>query len=170
MSFIRQLVVVVALAPLLGGTAAAQRPPCAEVVHEMNHLANAGSARGNDAEHLARRLKTTPLWVEKCASIYGRRLRNVPTDSDERVRREEKWESEEATEVGREELEAQGDVLTRAPRERDRARQRQMNQVQQEWEPVEHAPWEPNLGHDWNPYLVDEQREPKVVIPGQVTN
>jgi len=155
---------------LLVGPASAQRIPCTEVVHEMNRLSGAGSSRGDDAEHLARRLNTTPQWVEKCASIYGRRLKTLPMDSDERVRREEEWESEEPIEVGREELETQGDVFSRSARDRDRARQREMSRLQQEWEPVEHQPWEPNLGHAWNPYLVDQQREPKVEVPGLVTD
>jgi hypothetical protein len=161
---------VVLLLPLLGGGAVAQRIPCSEVMHEINRLSGAGSSRHDDAEYLARRLKTSLVWVEKCASIYGRRLKTVPLDSDERVRREELWESEEPVEVGRDELEARGEALSRVTRERDRARQRQMNQLHQEWEPAEHEPWESNLGHTWNPYLVDQQREPRVQIPGLVTD
>lgn len=151
---------------LVCSTALAQRIPCATVLHEMNRLRSARSPYANDADHLARRIGTSPLWVEKCASTYGRRVRMDPIDSDERVRREERWESEEATEIAREELATQGDELTPAKRERDRARQRSMNQRKQDWETVEHKPWEIDDGREWSPFLYDHQREPVVKIPG----
>lgn len=152
--------------PLFVGPAAARRIPCGDVLHEMNYLRSVGSNRATKAEYLARRLDTSPLWIEKCAAMYGRQLDQAPMDSDARLRQEERWEAEEPEEVSREELEARGDGMARDLHNEDRTRQRQMNQSAQNWEPTEHRPWEPNLGHIWSPYLYDLQREPRVKVPG----
>ncbi len=158
------------LAPPLASSAWAQRIPCTEVVHEMNRLSGTGQGRGSDADHLARRLNTSPLWVEKCAATYGRRLQHDSTDSDERLRRQEEWEAEESTEEGRDEIEARGERLDRSTHARDRSRARSLTADTEAWEPVEHAPWEPDVGHVWNPDLQDYRREPQVKIPGAVTD
>lgn len=138
--------------------ALAQKVPCSKVLRRLNTAELKGDVRGADPRRVAIALGTSEAWVERCAAVYGRRLR---LDSDEVRHREDydpKWESDEVDETSREELETSGDVAYDPNPYRDKARQRAFLRNRRDWVPFEHTPWEPNTGHEWSPYIDDPMR------------
>ncbi len=136
----------------------AQRIPCGTVLRELHRVEVRGSTDGGDPGRIAKSLGTTSAWVEKCAAVYGRRLK---TDLGARSRREAQervWEEREPEEVAREERLTEGDVVVDPAPYRDKVRQRGFSRSKEDWEPYQHRAWGPNTGKQWSPYLVDPYR------------
>jgi hypothetical protein len=152
-----------------GGLAAvpveAQRVPCPKVLSAINRAERGGITHRGDPVRIGQQLDASPLWVEKCASIYGRRLSRAAPGAEKRLSQEEGWESRERRELSREELEVRGDVLVDPAPYRDKARQRSFNEFAEDWEVSERG-WRPDYGDEWSPYIVDTQREPEYEVPG----
>lgn len=106
----RLLVLFIALSlGLVARELQAQRVPCATVVRDLDSVIGRRGKHRPDPARVAFRLGVEPAWVEHCAQLYGRRLAKgrAPVGDEEREDREERWESEEPVEAGREES-AQG--------------------------------------------------------------
>jgi hypothetical protein len=103
-----------------------------------------------------------PLWIERCAQIYGRRLAREPRRAG--LSKEEQdlvWESEEPEESSPEELEARGEeYFHEIPDDaQDRARLRRYKPgttTSNEWQPFVTHEWSPDTGPDWQPSLLDK--------------
>jgi len=143
---------------LLGALASAEvaqarRPPCNEVVAEIDRVEEVGALEKADPVEVGGRLKTEPAWVERCAQVYGRRLvRKAPGQDHED--RSERWESEEQEEIGIDERAAQGEIYPGdQPEEKTR---KKLSGEEREWNPTLTHEWNPLMGHEWEPFLLDD--------------
>ena len=66
-------IVIVLLALLASpGVVAAGQVPCAKVVSELNKMKRSEDKLILAMEKVARKLDTSPIWVENCMRVYGR--------------------------------------------------------------------------------------------------
>lgn len=144
----------------------AQRVPCQTVLHELHRIERRQNGRPANARRVAEMLGTKDTWVEKCASMYGRRLEMDFASAERRENQERRWEESEPEEVGREERATKGDVVMAPAPYRDKARQRGFTLGEQDWEPYQQRAWEPNAGRQWQPYIVDPHRSEPDDVPG----
>jgi hypothetical protein len=136
----------------------AGRVPCHEVLSELDRVAARSPGRVPGAERIARRLGTHPLWIERCAQIYGRRVRiSVPPDGQTLEDYAEHWESTELDEVAPEEKRAQGEVYEGDVKDEKRL-PRKFNADAHEWLPDDsmQKPWVPRMQRGWQPTLLDD--------------
>lgn len=155
------LAVLLWLAP---STLAAQtrRIPCSEVLHRLDRVVTRRGPAAADPIKLGKSINVDPLWIERCAQVYGRRLSRSPRRAG--VSREEQdliWESEEADEYAREEFETRDEEYFHSiPNDKqDRRRLRRMKSdmtTSNEWEPFLTHEWSPDAGHTWRPFLLDK--------------
>lgn len=153
----------------------AQRVPCTEVLRKLSRVEGVGIRGADDSHQVAKSLGTTSSWVEKCASLYGRRLRSRPGSRSRREAEERYWEQNEPEEIAREDRETDGDVIVDPAPYRDKARQRgfslsknldSFEDPEHLWSPYEHQPWSPNTGKRWSPYPIDRHRTIPDDVPG----
>ncbi len=152
------MLVVAVSVGLIAEVSLAQKIPCGTVLRELHRVERRGAIDGGDPGRIAKSLRTTAAWVEKCAAVYGRRLQ---TDLDARSRRELQervWEEHESEEVGREERATEGDVVVDPVPYRDKARQRGFSRREEDWSPYQHRAWSPDYGDEWSPQVVDPHR------------
>jgi hypothetical protein len=151
------LVVVVALlvsVALLSPPAGAQgRPDCAAVMRAMHKMKKQRGAV--DAVDLAESIGSDSVWVEKCASTYGRRVKHRKPSGDDDVLTERR-EEDEYEELAREEKEMQANAVQEDLRNgvySNGARGVKPDDSM-EWEPFITHEWEPHTGHEWRgPYI-----------------
>ncbi len=138
----------------------ARRIPCTEVLSELDHIVSQPGVASPDPIKVARRLDTEPAWVERCAALFGRRLkRNAPTHGLSPEDEEERWESEEPEEQAPEDKEARGEnYFPQLENDtKDRRNLKKFNgDSSNEWDITEHDPWQPDTGKEWTPFLRDE--------------
>jgi hypothetical protein len=92
-----------------------RRIPCDEVISGFDR-ASAQSERPIEIGDVARQLKTSTFWVERCMNVYGRRPRRVAAEnSEETEQRLESLEEDEPEETAPEDVEEEG-VRTRPER------------------------------------------------------
>jgi hypothetical protein len=109
---------------------------------------------GADPIGVGRRLGVEPLWVERCAETYGRRLsRKAPGVGISAETLAERWESQEPEEVGEEEIEARGDI-PQQPLEGVENR-KSIPDSAHEWEVDVGHTWQPTMPPLWAPALHD---------------
>lgn len=144
---------VAASAPVL-----ANNVPCATVLRKLQQVERGGDTRGADPRRVAISLGTSVAWVERCATVHGRRLRLGPEERRSREVFDPRWESDEPEETAREELETEGDVAFRPNPYKDKVRQREFLRNEREWQPFEKQPWEPHTGYAWEPFVDDPLR------------
>jgi hypothetical protein len=115
---------VVILLTLVGELRAAdtQRASCADVIRELDRILGQPGPYRPEPLRIARRLGVEPGWVFHCADVYGRRLgKERPARSDEEIDAEEdRWESGERGEFGKDEAEAGDKEEPKTPAERTR--------------------------------------------------
>ncbi len=93
------------------GGAATRRVGCAEVISKLDNDTGGRRGRGARISVVARALGTTPWWVERCMTAYGR---SIPMRRDERTGeslaedRAERFEEDEPEEVAPEDAEEPG--------------------------------------------------------------
>lgn len=138
----------------------AHRIPCTDVLSELDHIVSQPGVTTPDPLKVARRLETEPSWVERCAALYGRRVkRDVPTHGLTREEEEERWESEEPEEQAPEDKEARGENYF-PQLENDAKDRRELKRFNadssNEWDIQEQKPWEPDTGKEWTPFLHDK--------------
>lgn len=81
---------------------AASQVACSIVISELNQVSKTEDKRILAMEKVAKRLETSPLWIENCMRIYGRSVpRRVNIDLE---LREQLLERMEETELGPEDL------------------------------------------------------------------
>jgi hypothetical protein len=149
-----------AVAVLAGwlGLAAAQapRPPCSEVVKAIDHARENNDGRPADPVKVGRRLHVSPIWVSRCAQVYGRGVKPLePAIAAQRSKWEEKWESEEPGEFAREDHDAGVDeeAKVKPPEEERKGR---ITGDTAEWEPFVTHEWDPVMPQEWDPFLHDD--------------
>lgn len=97
---VRLLAALVVMAPTTAS--ATSQVPCATVMSELNRVRKSEEKLILAMEKVAKKLDTTPLWVENCMRVYGRSVpREVIIDQD---RREQLLERLEEVELGPEDL------------------------------------------------------------------
>jgi hypothetical protein len=133
----------------------AGRIPCSDVIAEVDRSSSEdGVYKGADPVQVARRLKVPPLWVERCAETYGRRLkRSAPLGVSPEILTE-RWESDEPEEVGKEELEAKGDVFQQPLEDVDK-RPENIPDSTHVWSPDVGNTWSPTMPPLWGPAIHD---------------
>lgn len=139
------------------GPAHGGRIPCSEVVAEMDRITTSadGIYDGADPIQIARHLKVEPLWVERCAATYGRRLsRKAPGVGIAPEALSERWESQEPEEIGKEEIEAKGDI-PQEPLEDIDKRPKSISDSAHEWRPDIGNTWSPTMPPLWGPAIHD---------------
>ena len=147
---------------LLGSPSAVQAAsiPCKTVVAELDRVISQSGSHEPDSFRVARRLGVDRLWVERCAEVYGRRLKHTASTSDlEREKYEEQREAEEPSEIGREEKEAGGEASSsQVPEEEEkRSRVQKVPPTMHEWDPTLTGEWDPVFKSDWEPFLREEE-------------
>lgn len=132
--------------------------PCKKVVEELDRIVSRHGSEAADAFRVSRRLRVDRLWVERCAEVYGRRLRHTASTSDlEREKYEEGRESQEPEEVGREERGAGEEPLAEAAEEQERrSRVQKIPPTMHEWDPALSNEWDPVFRPDWAPFVREE--------------
>jgi hypothetical protein len=126
------------------------------VLGEMDRLSPEADGAPPAAEKIARSLDTDPVWVQRCAQTYGRRVTLAPRgEDDDRGDRAERWESEEPEELAPEEKRASGDVYP-GQIEDDKRRPRKWGEDAHEWQPSMQKPWEAEMQDEWQPTLLDD--------------
>jgi hypothetical protein len=130
--------------------------PCSEVIAAMDRTtAEAKRYEGGDPIKLGRQLGVEPLWVERCAETYGRRLvRKAPGVGTSPEVVFERWESEEPDEISREELEAEGDIVQQ-PLGDINKRPKRISDAAHEWSPNIGNTWSPTMPPLWGPAIHD---------------
>lgn len=104
---------------------------------------------------IARQLKIEPLWVERCAETYGRRLsRSAPGVGVAPEVVFERWESAEREEVGKEEIEAKGDIPQQPLEDIDK-RPKVIPDSAHQWSPDIGNTWSPRMPPLWGPVIHD---------------
>lgn len=92
---------------------------CADVISEVNRSIRLNGGTSPEISRLAKRLGSTPAWVEHCMRVYGRRARRPGLESTEgRESRLEQFESDEAEEIAPEDIEEPGEDLPPKRREK----------------------------------------------------
>lgn len=158
------LVVVVALlfsVAVLPPQAEAQgRPDCAAVMRAMHKMKK---KRGTvDTEELGEQIGSDSLWVEKCASTYGRRVSSKVKrsgDDDELTERREEAEYEE---LAREEMGQQANAVQEDLRNGVYASGARAVKPDDsmEWEPFITHEWSPHTGHEWRGPFIHNDDDP----------
>ena len=145
---IRLVLAVVSLGGFLAapGPAHAGRVPCSQVIAEMDRTtSSAADYEGADPIKVGRRLGVEPLWVERCAATYGRRLsRKAPGVGVSPEALIERWESQEPEELASEEIEAKGDIPQEPLEDIDKRPKSIPDSAHQ---------WSPDIGHTWSPSM-----------------
>ncbi len=93
------------------GGEAARRVGCAEVISKIDSEASARHGREVRINVVARSLGTTPWWVERCMTTYGRSVpmrKNQPSGESLLEERVERFEEDEPEELAPEEVEEPG--------------------------------------------------------------
>ena len=174
--FMPKVVVVVLLlgaALALPAVASAQgRPDCAAVLGALHNkkvmLHGHGTPNTPDAVRVGHQLGVDPDWVERCMASYGRRVertqvRGEPSKTENDTDQAEMREEAEYDEVAPEEKETQGEkyftVIENDESDRKKLAKSRQDDDTEEEEPVDDHVWEPDLGHQWEPYLHDEDRD-----------
>jgi hypothetical protein len=153
-------VLFVGAAPV--GEAQTRRVPCAEVLGRIDRVVSRGGPAAADPIKLGKTMKVDPLWIERCAQVYGRRLSRPPRRAGlSKEEQDEVWESEEPEEFAREEFETRDEVyFHEIPDDRrDRARLRRFKPdttTSNEWQPFVTHEWNPDTGAEWRPFLLDK--------------
>lgn len=110
---------------------------------------------GADPIKLGRQLGVEPLWVQRCAETYGRRLaRNAPGVGVSPEIVFERWESEEPEEIAREEIETEGDIVQQPLGDIDK-RPKSIPDSAHEWRPNIGNTWSPTMPPLWGPAIHD---------------
>lgn len=136
----------------------AGRVPCHDVLSELDRIGTDAPGVVPDAEKVAHRLGTHPLWVEQCARTYGRRVRiSSPRAAQAPEDYAEHWESNELEEVAPEEKRAEGEVYEGDIQDEKRP-PRKFNADAHEWLPDDsmQKPWVPKMQDNWEPTLLDD--------------
>ncbi len=157
----------VALLVLGSSPMSGQNVPCHEVLRELHRSELGGRIRGTEAGRVAAKLRTSSAWVDRCATVYGRRLKDREQATKRRESQEPIWELHEPGEIGREELEA-GEVVIQSAPYKDKARLRAFVEREEDWQPFQANEWQPNPGKKWSPYLYDPHRTVPDDVPGIV--
>ena len=156
------LVLLLAFVGVLVGAApvvAQGRPDCAAVLRAIHRITGRPGAHTPDPSDVASKLHTDSAWVEKCASTYGRRLRQAPLKHAEGgTDLSEAREEREYEEVAREEAEQQANKVQEDLRNGVYATgERGIDpDSSAEWEPFITHEWEPYITHEWSPYIHDD--------------
>jgi hypothetical protein len=137
--------------PVLGG-----RIPCNEVIAEIDRTTTRAEIyEGADPITVGRHLGVEPLWVERCAETYGRRLsRKAPGVGVSPEVLFERWESEEPEEIAREEIEAKDDIPQALLEDIDK-RPKSIPDSTHQWSPDIGNTWSPTMPPLWGPVIHD---------------
>jgi hypothetical protein len=110
---------------------------------------------GADPIKVARHLKVEPLWVERCAETYGRRLSHkAPGVGVSPEALLERWESDEPEELAREEIEARDDIPQQPLEDIDK-RPKSIDDSAHEWNVNIGNTWSPTMPPLWAPAIHD---------------
>lgn len=155
----RVIFIAAALIPgvaLLPAPVHAGRVPCSDVIAEMDRSTTEERIyEGADPVKIGRHLGVEPLWVERCAETYGRRLSRQPPGigiSHEALT--ERWESDEPEEIGKEEIEAKGDIPQQPLEDIDK-RPKSIPDSAHEWNVNIGKTWSPTMPPLWGPAIHD---------------
>lgn len=99
----------------------ALRVPCERVISRINHEQAAQHGKAADMSMVAKRLRTTVTWVERCMLAYGRQpLRPGIESAEGREERLESFEDQEAEEIAPEDVAEPGAREYKAHAEKER--------------------------------------------------
>ena len=90
-----------ALLAMTSDPMAAQQVPCHEVLRELHRSELIGRLGGPEPGRVAAKLKTSSAWVDRCATLYGRRLKDRERARKRRESQEPIWELHEPGEIAR---------------------------------------------------------------------
>lgn len=136
------------------------RPDCAAVMRAMHKMKK---KRGTiDADALAERLGSDSVWVEKCASTYGRRVASKVKRSGDDDELTEQREEAEYEELAREEMGQQANAVQEDLRNGVYSSgARGVNpDDSMEWEPFITHEWSPHTGHEWRGPFIHNDDDP----------
>ena len=155
--------VLAALTAMPEPSVAQGRPDCTKVLRKMHRASSRGSSP--DAQKIARALGVESAWVERCAEVYGRKVKTDDTkDRNAEGQFSERVEEQFLENLAREEKDTLGDTYFTVI-DNDLQDRRKLKRVREadsinEWEPMETHEWGPNLGHQWRPYMHDDDLPP----------
>ena len=137
------------------------RPDCASIVRAMTKMQKKHGARGIDAQEIADQFDTDSVWVEKCATTYGRRVHSVSKRSADDDDLTAKREEDEYEELAHEEEDQQANAVQEDLRNGVYATTSRgggtVPDDTMEWEPFITHEWEPYVTHEWTgPYIRDD--------------
>ncbi len=131
------------------------RPDCASVMRTI-HKTKKRHGRSIDSQDIAEAMGSDSVWIEKCASTYGRRLHSSNKKSGDDDDLTAKREEEEYEEFAHEEADEQANRVQQDLRNGVYA----TNDKGRGIDPDSSMEWEPYITHEWEPYITHEWNGP----------
>ena len=160
--WIRTVVLCIALlVPAASVWAQKHRVPCAELVGEFDRVVSRPGIGEIDPIKVGKKVGVDPKWVERCASVFGRRVSRPPRRAG--LAKEDQdiaWESEEQEEFAQEEFETRNDRYVQTLEgdvQKRRHLQRFGGDSSAEWNPIFTNQWRPTTSMEWKPYMLNEK-------------
>lgn len=152
---------VALLVPAVPVWAQKGRVPCADLIGEFDRVVSRPGTGEIDPIKIGRKVGVDPRWVERCASVFGRRVSRPPRRAG--LAKEDQdvfWESEEPEEFAQEEFDTRNDSYAQTLEgevEKRRRLKRFDVDSSAETKPVTTREWRPSASTEWKPYMMHER-------------